>query len=292
MVRLIDSKEPSSKSKNILAATPQNEEQQPERTFYLFPKMAPEVRLKVWKCAILFIPGRVVCLQPTYSYPTPEVFQVCRESREEAKKTFSIIKSSQPTFPFTLFITYAKDTIYLNQWFRNPRKECESSVAHCAIHFYKDVMKEVRVLALNLIDLYRLTSAYRGGKQDLWKILHENCPNLKHVRLVIDGPVKGRTNIEFRRLYRISNANDNESIQRHAKLVYMLASLYKAAKEKKICVGLSKSVVSIDQAKKLPMKYGEKGNKDGSGVYDSYGLCDYPMRRVTKAKLVTGADSG
>jgi hypothetical protein len=153
-------------------------------------------------------------------------------------------------------------------------------------------MKEVGVLALNLMDLCRLTSAYRGGKQDLWEILHENCPSLKHVQLVLDGPVKGRTNIQFRRLYHISNVNENEYVQRHTKPVYVLASLYKAAMEKKICVGLGRSVVRIDQAKKLLMKGEEKGNKDGSGVYDSYGLCDFPMQWKPRSKPATGAGSG
>jgi hypothetical protein len=33
------------------------------------------------------------------------------------------------------------------------------------------------------------------------------------------------------------------------------------------------------------MKDGEKGNKDGQGVYDSYGIAHVPMRWVSKASL-------
>jgi hypothetical protein len=50
--------------------------------------------------------------------------------------------------------------------------------------------------------------------------------------------------------------------------------------------------VSIDQTKKLPMKDGEKGNKDGQEVYDSYGIAHVPMHWVSKASLPVAAGSG
>jgi hypothetical protein len=279
-------------AKNISVALIQDENlRSVERSFHLFPKFPPELRLRIWKHAIVAIGGRIVCLQPTAKDMVPGVLHASRESRKEAKKTFSIVKSSQPALLFTLFINYAKDTIYLNRWFMDPAKECYPSVAHGAIHFYKGVMKEVKVLAMNLGDLYYLTSSYRGGKRDLWELLHENCPNLNMVKLVIDGPVKGRTNIQFRRLLQSSNCNRSEFFNRHKNLCYVMASLVTAG-DKGFCKSVSRALVSIDQTKKLPMKDGEKGNKDGQGVYDPYGIAHVPMRWVSKASLPAAAGSG
>ena len=64
------------------------------------------------------------------------------------------------------------------------------------------------------------------------------------------------------------------------------------AKKKAICKKVRIEVKSIDQAKKLPMRYGEKDNKDGSGVYDSYGINDRSMRWVLKAVPLAHTESG
>ncbi|KAN0110448.1 hypothetical protein V8E51_006835 [Hyaloscypha variabilis] len=279
--------------KNLRDLFVQGEDLHLDPTFHLFPKFPLELRLKVWKNAIFDIPPRVICIQPISNDGVPAVLQVCRESRQEAKKTFMIVESGQPNLPFTLLVNFQKDTIYLNRNFKAKGVERFPSALQTASHFYKDAMKEVRLLAMNLEDIHCLTSAYRDneGKRDLWQMLHENCPKLKKVVLVIDGPQKGRTVTHFRSLYQISNCNLVEFSRRHPKLVSVLESKQKA-KKKAICKKVRIEVKSIDQAKKLPMRYGEKDNNDGSGVYDSYGISDRSMRWVLKAVPLAQSESG
>jgi hypothetical protein len=159
----------------------------PLTTFHPFPKLPPELRLRVWRYAIPCIPSRIISLQPSH-LDVPGPLQACHESGEEAKKTITILKSGQPTFPFILFIDYAKDTVYLNRRFTNPAKDCYPSTIHGAIRFHKDVLKEVRVLAMNVKDMNDLTTAYRGWKWGLWVQLKEHCPEVKKICLVVDGP--------------------------------------------------------------------------------------------------------
>lgn len=287
---------PSKFGKKLRVAFSQGEDLQTvHQTFHPFPKFPPELRLKVWKYAIIAIPPRVICLQPEVEEVVPGVLQTCTESREEAKKTFSIVESSQPTLSFAIYVNFAKDTVYLKGRFIDPAKECYPSVVHGAVHFYKGVMREVRVLAMNLMDMYHLTSAYRGGNRDLWEILHENCPKLDMIMLVIDGQakgVKGRIKTQFRRLYINTNCPTAELVQRHLKLVAVMSSAVEASRRKGLCKEVVKCIGSIDQTKKLPMKDGEKGNKDGTGVYDSYGFSDVSMRRTPKTERTAAADSG
>ncbi len=75
------------------------------------------------------------------------------------------------------------------------------------------------------------------------------------------------------------------------KVVSVLESK-QVAKKKDICKNVRIEVKSIDQAKKLPMRYGEKDNKDGSGVYDSYGISDRSIRWVLKAVPLAHTESG
>ncbi len=172
-----------------------------------------------------------------------------------------------------MFINYNRDVIYLNRKFANPAKDCYPSPLHGAIHFYSDVMKEIKFLAMNIKDLNNLTTAYRGGKFDLWEMLHENCPKLMVLIIVIDGPVRGnaRDKIEFRRLYMASDVDHDEFRLRHNKLMQVMISLVRA-KKKALWKELVIHVASIDQTKELPIKDGEKGNRDGGGAYDAYGL--------------------
>ncbi|KAE9372295.1 hypothetical protein N431DRAFT_466557 [Stipitochalara longipes BDJ] len=280
-------------TKNLSELFVHGEDLQIDPIFHPFPKFPPELRLKVWKNTILAIPPRVICLQPISNDGIPAVLQACRESRQEAKKTFTIVKSGQPKLPFTLFINFENDTIYLNRNFKDKAKECFSSTVQTASHFYQDAMKEVRLLAMNLGNMHHLTTAYRdhGGERDLWQMLHKNCLKLKSVLVIIDGPQKERTVTKFRSLYKISNCNQVEFTRRHPKLVSVMESIVKA-KSKGICKKVMICVVSIDQTKNLPTRNGEKEKNDGYGVYDSYGIGSCPMRWKRKAKPPTGAGLG
>jgi hypothetical protein len=159
----------------------------------------------------------------------------------------------------------------LNRKFANPAKDCPRTPLHGAIHFYKDVLEEVRVLAMNLKDMNRLTTAYRGGKFDLWEILHLNCPKLSKLLIVIDGPIQDKVTdkIEFRRLHRLLDMKHDDFPQRQTQLLQVLASRF-AANKKGLWKQLIVDLVSIDQMKQLPMKDGEKWDKDGEGgFYDA-----------------------
>jgi hypothetical protein len=105
----------------------------------------------------------MISLQPSHlNIPGP--LQACCKSRDEAKKIFTTLKSRQPTFPFTIFINFEEDTIHLNRKSTNPTKDYYPSAICSAIHFYKDVLNVIRVLAMNVNDMNNLTTAYRGGK--------------------------------------------------------------------------------------------------------------------------------
>jgi len=266
-------------NKSISGLFVQGENLQIAPTFHPFRMFPPEWRLKVWKTAIMDIPPRVICLQPYSNAGIPGVLQACRESRTEAKKTFTIVKSSQPNLPITHAINYVKDTLYLNRNFKDKEAGKFPTALYAAIHFYKDVMMNAKRLAMNLEDACYLTTAYRDidGKRDLWKILEESCPKLEDFQLVIDGPAKGRTVKKLRKLHIVKSTNASEFRERHKHLVLVIRSWQRAEKGG-CCKGLRKALASIDQTKELPIREGEKGNKDGSGMYDAYGICDYPMK--------------
>lgn len=134
---------------------------------------------------------------------------------------------------------------------------------------------------MNVKDMNDLTTAYRGGKWDLSVLLKEHCPKLQRIYLVLDGPshrnVKAK--IDFRRLvlqYGRDEVDMNEFGRRHRKLLQVLASLFQINQEEEgLWKGLVISLVTLDHTKQLPIKEGEKENRDGEGGEDAYGLCDW-----------------
>jgi hypothetical protein len=83
-------------------------------TFTCFPRLAPEIRLKIWCLAVL--EPRILELEfldegrwhsPTpYSAITPASLHVCRESRQEALKTYQRLS-------FGVWINFSVDIIYV-----------------------------------------------------------------------------------------------------------------------------------------------------------------------------------
>ena len=143
-------------------------------TFPLFPKFPPEVRLMIWKLAAEAIVGRSVSIQPFYDN-TPGLLNTCIEAREAGEKRFKHYKSNQESLKFRIFINYDIDILYLNHKFRNGNKRL-NSVLTAALQVYPNWMTPERNLAMNVKEMKKMTSAYRNGGLDMWKMLHKSCP--------------------------------------------------------------------------------------------------------------------
>jgi hypothetical protein len=109
-------------------------------------KLAPEIRVMIWKFAAEDIPGRAVCIQPIYDN-TPGLINTWVKARAEGEKRFKNCKSTQESVDFRIFINYDKDILYLNHKFRNGKK-CMNSVLQAAIQVYPSWMMPVQNLAI------------------------------------------------------------------------------------------------------------------------------------------------
>ena len=232
-----------------------------------------------------FQPNNINCV----SVPGP--LHACRDSRAEAKKVFTLLESSQPTFPFRLWVNFDQDVVYLNQNFRNPKKSCDPSGIHGEINLYEDHLKNVKQLAMNIGEMFKLTTAYRdpSGKYDLWAMLQKHCPELEIIVTVLDGPIResqSEKKIQFRRLFPYQNAELPRSdfvaefTRRHTKFSHVMISFREAQQKDRCSLDRLPILVSIDQEKRLPIKDGEKENMEGQDQkYDAYGLSDVKQSR-------------
>jgi hypothetical protein len=166
--------------------------------FHLFPKLPYEIRRKIWKLAIKALPPRVVHIHP---HPTnnPGLAYVCFESRKEfsESKAFWLCAPNKhlARTQFRAMINYDADMLYLDRrvkYSKNP----DGNPIPTTLLIFRHWLLPVRQLAINLRDtraflpqIFGQASWYKGRCDiNLWRILGANCPDLKFLWIVDNGP--------------------------------------------------------------------------------------------------------
>jgi hypothetical protein len=108
----------------------------PHTTFYLFPSLPSELRLKIWRCSLqpriidvrlrpalypngkpMPSPPEELALPPPYKAPLPITFHVCRESRNEAKEYYQSFDGLTFRPASGTLINLELDTVYCPEMF-------------------------------------------------------------------------------------------------------------------------------------------------------------------------------
>lgn len=159
----------------------------PTTTFESFPRLAVELRLKIWNYAIDDLPRRVVSIIPEPRPSPPATAHCCIESRIETLKSYAIISSRK----CSLYFNYKKDALYLtDQFFDMLQEEAYSreTAFKAAIEHYGDILRQVKTLVLSFgpafVFLYSDFSFIYSRGPRLYPWISENCPNLRTLHCV------------------------------------------------------------------------------------------------------------
>lgn len=117
-------------------ASPQQPQTAPHTTFYPFPNLPSELRLKIWRFSLqprlievrlrpafrpngkeLPSPPEELALPPPYKAPVPSTFHVCRESRNEVKEFYQPFDGITFRPTSGTLINAALDTVYCPEMF-------------------------------------------------------------------------------------------------------------------------------------------------------------------------------
>ncbi|KAH7342703.1 hypothetical protein BKA65DRAFT_552320 [Rhexocercosporidium sp. MPI-PUGE-AT-0058] len=166
--------------------------------FPIFGRLPVGIRRTIWRWAMRAVAARTVLIQP-YHTSHPELADVCMEARIVFLEEYGMRHSRQVgrMSGFSMSISYDKDLLYLNRRFSlNPKQPYVTPLHETAIT-YKDWLKPVQQLAINLKDTqflmprawgYNLNTHIRDSK--LWEIISTHCPELRLLCIVDDEAVE------------------------------------------------------------------------------------------------------
>ncbi|KAE8444899.1 hypothetical protein EG329_014147 [Mollisiaceae sp. DMI_Dod_QoI] len=148
--------------------------------FHLFTHLPAELRLKIWSFTLLSHPSQVLPIHPTtpHQVPYPPLLHTCSESRYETQRTYTKTSTPPSLGEHTYYISYEKDTLYLNN----------AIGFYGTATMYPHCLRAVKNLAIGFQQFAQLTSFWVGeGELDLWSLLSCYTPVLETLSIVV-GP--------------------------------------------------------------------------------------------------------
>lgn len=124
-------------------------------SFSLFPLLAPELRLKIWQHAcpsrivsVRYMPESDSCVS---SSKPPAVLQACRESREEALRTYTLTFGTQSSSARIYFNPY-RDILYFPRYRQMGYDETLRDFRSFLNEDERDILGSVQTIAIDHVD--------------------------------------------------------------------------------------------------------------------------------------------